>query len=133
MPEGQENDALDGAELENRFEGGEQVSCSKIEEEESVQGEGNADIVDAGNINVSTIERPVTISVMSESLQEYDNKGHDRFNQTKLQSRLFAESQEADGVGLPNQAAGPIKTAGTDRLATNLRHNITLSSEVLVA
>ena len=133
MPEGQEDDALDGAELENRFEGSKQVSCSKIEEEESVQGESNADVVNGRNINVSTVERPVTISVMTESLQEYDHKGHDRFNQTELQSRLFAKSQEADGVGLPNQAAGPIEAARTYRLASNLRHNIALSSQVLVA
>lgn len=133
LPEGQEDDTLDSAELENRIEGSEQVSCSIIEEEESVQGKGDADVVDGRNINVTTIEGPVTISIMSESLKDYDDESHDGFDQTELQSCLFAESQEADCVGFPNQAAGPIKAAGTYRFASNLWHDVAFSSQVLVA
>lgn len=70
---------------------------------------------------------------MSESLQEYNDESHQRFDQTELQGGLLAEPEEADRVGFAVEAASAVETAGTDRLAANLRHDVAFTSQILVA
>jgi hypothetical protein len=70
---------------------------------------------------------------MSESLQENDDEGHQRFNQTELQCGLFAEAQKTDCVGFASQAAGAVETGRFDGLATDFGHDVALATEVFVA
>ena len=50
LPEGEENDTLDSAELENRIERSEQVLSGKVEEKQSIKRQGDANIVNAGYV-----------------------------------------------------------------------------------
>lgn len=102
MPERQEDNTFDSAELQNRIEGSEKVPCCIVKEKESIKSEGDADVIDHCGVKISTIGGPVTVPVMSKSLQENDDEGHDRLDQAELQRRLFAEAQEPDRVSLSN-------------------------------
>lgn len=55
MPEGQENDRLDGEELENWVIGLEEVPGGEVEEEETVERQGYRDVVDDGDVKVPSI------------------------------------------------------------------------------
>lgn len=54
----------------------------------------------------------VSVLVFAVGLQNDSDDGHERFDHTKLQSGLFTEPQEANGVGFPSQTAGTVHTAG---------------------
>jgi len=70
---------------------------------------------------------------MAKCLQKDDDEGHQRLDQAELQSGLLAEAQEANRVGLALQTAGAIQARCLDGLAANLRHNIALATQVLIA
>lgn len=54
MPEGEEDDGLDHEELEHGAVGDEQVAGGEVEEEESVEGQADGDVVDDGHVEVAT-------------------------------------------------------------------------------
>lgn len=56
----------------------------------------------------------VSILVLAVGLQHHSDGSHERFDHTELQCGLFAEAQEANGVGLSLEAAGAIHTAGPE-------------------
>lgn len=55
LPEGEENDRLDGKELEHRVVGLQQVSGGKVEEEEAVEGQRHRDVVDDSDVEVAAV------------------------------------------------------------------------------
>lgn len=55
LPERQEDDGLDCAELEYGLVRSEQVPRSEVEQEQSVQSQRDGDVVDDGDVDVSTI------------------------------------------------------------------------------
>lgn len=55
LPKREENDRLDGAELEDRLEGSEELFSSKVEEIQSIQGQTDGDVVDDCGIQVAPI------------------------------------------------------------------------------
>lgn len=56
----------------------------------------------------------VSILVFAVGLQDNSDDGHERLDNAELQRGLLTEPQEADGVGLPPQAARTVHTAGPD-------------------
>lgn len=55
MPEGQEDDRFDGEEFEDWFIWPKQIAGCEEEEEEGVEGQTDWDVVDDGNVEVSSI------------------------------------------------------------------------------
>jgi hypothetical protein len=55
LPEGEEDDRLDGEELEYRVVGAQQVLGGKVEDDQSVKGQGDAHVVDDGHVQVSLV------------------------------------------------------------------------------
>lgn len=55
LPKREENDGLDGAELEDRLEGSEEFLGSKVEEIQSIQGQTDGDVVDDCGVQVAPI------------------------------------------------------------------------------
>ena len=53
MPEGEEDDRLDGEELEHGFVGPEQVAGGEEEEEEGVERQADGEVVDDADVQVS--------------------------------------------------------------------------------
>ena len=76
---------------------------------------------------------PVTVLVQPVALQPDDDEGHDGLDDAELERGLLAEAQEPDVVGVPGQAARAVHPAGLDGLAADLRHDVALPAEVLVA
>lgn len=73
----------------------------------------------------------VPVLVFAVGLQDNRDGGHKRFDHAELQSGLFTEAQEADGVGFSPQAAGSIHATGPDDtnnacLISTAAFNITL-------
>lgn len=56
LPEGQEDDRLDGEELEHRLVRPQQVTGGEEEEEESVEGQAHGEVVDDGDVQVSSVD-----------------------------------------------------------------------------
>lgn len=160
LPEREEDDALDRAELEHRVEGGQHLPRGAQKQEQPVQGEAHRHVVDDGDVDVAAIGAPVTIVVMPGSLklykvrlfqgpevvhhnndenlpyscatylQEDDDKGAHGLDEAELQRGLLAEAQHPDGVGGAGQAA-PRGTA--NRTPPQRRHDVALPAQVLVA
>ena len=53
LPERQEDDRFDSEELEYGIEGSEELLGCEVEEEEGVQGQGDADVIDQSDVNVA--------------------------------------------------------------------------------
>ena len=70
MPEAQKDDRFDDGEFENRIIGREQIFGGKEEEEESVEGYRDTNIVDEGSVEVSLAWRPVSVVVKIKRLQK---------------------------------------------------------------
>lgn len=79
MPEGQEDDRLDGEELEHRLVRPQQVAGGEEEEEEGVEGQADREVVDDGDVQVSSVD----------AAHRKKNKGKAR----RLSSFLFFYSQ----------------------------------------
>lgn len=133
LPETQENHRFDGAELEDGVERRQQVPGRKIEEIKPVEGQRHWHIVDDCDVDVAGVGAPVTVVVVAAGLQENDDERHDWLHQAELQRGLFAEPQKADGVSLPCEAASSVEARRPDRLATDLRHDVSFAAQVLVA
>lgn len=56
LPEGQEDDRLDGEELEHRLVRPQQVAGGEEEEEEGVEGQADGEVVDDGDVQVSSVD-----------------------------------------------------------------------------
>lgn len=106
LPERQEDDTLDSQELENRAIWAEKVASCCIKQEHSVEGERDRDVIDQRDVDVSLIEAPVAILVLSNCSQHQCDDSHDWFDEAELESCLLAESKELDRVLLAGQAAG---------------------------
>lgn len=56
LPEGEEDDCLDGDELEDRLKRAQQVHGGKVEEEEGVKCQADREVVDDGDVEVATLD-----------------------------------------------------------------------------
>ena len=70
--------------------------------------------------------------VEARNLQQNNYKCHDALGDAELQCSLFAESQEADVVSL-TPAQWPCGPVTLDGLPPDLRHDVALAPEILVA
>ena len=55
LPEGQEDNGFDGAELQHGIEGRQQVAGGEVEQIQPVQCQRDRDVVDDGDVNVASI------------------------------------------------------------------------------
>lgn len=53
LPEGEENDSLDGDELEDRLKRAQQVHGGKVEEEEGIKSQADREVVDDGDVEIA--------------------------------------------------------------------------------
>lgn len=56
LPEGEEDDSLDGDELEDWLKRAQQVHGGKVEEEKGIKGQADREVVDDGDVEVSTVD-----------------------------------------------------------------------------
>ena len=65
MPEGEEDDRLDGEELDDGIERSQHLACGVVEQVERVQRQRHAEVVDDGDVEVATggaVEGHATVS-----------------------------------------------------------------------
>lgn len=70
MPERQKDDGLDGEELEYWIKGLEHFPGGAEEEEETVEGETDGEVVHDGDVQIAAVGTPVAIMVMSCGLEK---------------------------------------------------------------
>lgn len=68
LPEGEKDHRLDGEEFEYRFVWPQEVTSGEEEEEESIEGQADREVVDDGNVKVSSIHIKISIMIFAESL-----------------------------------------------------------------
>lgn len=56
LPEGEEDDGLDSDELEDWLKRAQQVHGGKVEEEKGIKGQADREVVDDGDVEVSTVD-----------------------------------------------------------------------------
>jgi len=56
LPEGEEDDGLDGDELEDRLKWTQQIHGGKVEKEESVKCQADGEVVDDGDVEVAALD-----------------------------------------------------------------------------
>lgn len=56
LPEREEDDGLDGEELEDRLEGLQELPGGEVEKEQGVEGQADGDIVDQGDVEVAAVD-----------------------------------------------------------------------------
>lgn len=56
LPEGEEDDGLDCDELEDWLKWAQQVHGGKVEEEKGIKGKADREVVDDGDVEVSTVD-----------------------------------------------------------------------------
>lgn len=56
LPEREEDDRLDGEELEDRLKGLQELPGGEVEKEQGVEGQADGDIVDEGDVEVATVD-----------------------------------------------------------------------------
>ena len=69
MPKGEENDRLDREELEGRVVRPQELLGGRVEEEESEEGDRDADVVDEGGVEVTLCHIPPALMVFAPSLK----------------------------------------------------------------
>ena len=69
MPKGEENDRLDRGELEGRVIRPQELLGGRVEEEESEEGDRDADVVDEGGVEVTFSHIPPALMIFSPSLK----------------------------------------------------------------
>lgn len=72
LPEGEEDDRLDDAELEHWVVCTEEFMCSEVEEKESVESQADGDVVDDGDVQVATVW-PVKVDKVKQSQKQASN------------------------------------------------------------
>lgn len=133
LPEGQENHRLHRAELQHRIVRCQQITRRKVEQIQAVQGQRHRNIVHRCDVDVAVVVAPVAVVVVAQILQNDDDERHQRLDQAELQRRLLAEAQKTDGVGLAAQTASAVHARRLDRLPSDLRHDVALAAQILVA
>lgn len=56
MPKGEEDDSLDGEKLQDWLERSQKLHGGEVEEEQGIEGQADREVVDDGNIKVSTMD-----------------------------------------------------------------------------
>lgn len=56
LPEREEDDGLDGEELEDRLKGPQELPGGEVEKEQCVEGQADGDVVDEGDIEVAAVD-----------------------------------------------------------------------------
>lgn len=56
LPEREEDDGLDGEELEDRLEGLQELPGGQVEKEQGVEGQADRDVVDQGDVEVAAVD-----------------------------------------------------------------------------
>lgn len=133
LPEREKDDWFDCAELPDWFVGTEEVAGGKVEQEQSIEGQTDRDVVDDCNVQVPAVRREVSILVEVECLQNQCDDGHYWLDEAELQSGLFTKAQETNGVLPSSQTTCAPEKAGLDRLSPDLWHDGALPSQVLIA
>lgn len=133
LPEREEDDGLDGEELEHGVERLEHLTGGTEEQEQPVERQTDGEVVHDRDVQVAAVGAPVAVMVVPCRLQEYNNEGADRLDETELQGGLLAEAQEANGVGGAGEAARAVDAGGAHGPASQLGHDVALASQVLVA
>ena len=95
LPEGQEDDRLNGEELEDRVERSQEVLGAEVEEEQGVEGERDGDIVDQGDVEVTFGRIPVAVFVEAVGLQPDGHEGHDWLDDAELKGGLKKKQVQA--------------------------------------
>ena len=71
MPEGQEDDRLDNAELEDRVVWAEQLLGGRVEENESIQGQSDGDVVDYCDVQVASSRSATKNNMLQTKPEKY--------------------------------------------------------------
>ena len=69
LPKGEENNRLNREELESRVIRPQELLGGRVEEEEGEEGDGDADVVDEGGVEVTLCHIPLTLMVFAPSLK----------------------------------------------------------------
>lgn len=56
LPEGEEDDCLDGEELEDWLKWAQQVHGGEVEEKEGIKRQADGEVVDDGDVEVATLD-----------------------------------------------------------------------------
>ena len=91
LPEGKENNCLDREELQGRVIRPQKLLGGRVEEEESKEGDRDADVVDEGGVEVTFSHIPPALMIFSPSLKNDDNYAEDRLEEAELESPLLAK------------------------------------------
>ena len=110
MPEGQKDHRFDADKLQCWVIRSQHLLCSPVEQEQGVQGDGDAEVIDDGDGKVSGTV-PVSVLIQTVGLEDDHNEGHDRLDEAELESSLLAEPQGPDVVAVARQAARAVDVA----------------------
>ena len=131
LPKGQKDDRFDTDKLQRWVIRAQHLLCSPVEQEQGVQGDGDAEVVDHGDGKVSGTV-PVTILIKTVRLEDDHDERHDRFDEAELESSLLAEPQGPDVVAVARQAARAVEVAGLDGPPPDLQQDVALAPEIFV-
>ena len=131
LPKGQKDDRFNTDELQGWVIGAQHLLCSPVEQEQGVQGDGDAQVVDHGDGKVSGAV-PVTVLIQTVSLEDDHDQRHDWLDEAELESSLLAEPQGPDVVAVARQAASAVKVTGLDGPPPDLQQDVALASEIFV-
>ena len=113
LPKGQKDDRFNTDELQGWVIGAQHFLGSPVEQEQGVQGDGDAQVVDHGDGKVSGAV-PVTVLIQTVRLEDDHDQRHDWLDEAELESSLLAEPQGPDVVAVARQAARAVKVTGLD-------------------
>ena len=66
-------------------------------------------------------------------MEDDHDQRHDWLDEAELQSSLLAEPQSSDVVAAAIETTSAVEVAGLDWSASDLRHDVTFTTEILVA
>ena len=92
LPVGEEDDTFDGEEFEDWVVGPEKILGGEVEEEESIESDGDAEVVDEGDVDIGVAGGPVAVLIEVEELEKDDDEGHEGLDDAELEGALLAES-----------------------------------------
>ena len=95
LPKGEENDGLDGAELQDRIEWPQEVSGGVVEHVEGVQRKTDGDVVDESDVEVSLAAVPVAVFVGALGLQPDRHNRHHGLHHAELRQK---RKKRNDGI-----------------------------------
>ena len=131
LPKGQKDHRFDTDKLQCWVIRSQHLLCSPVEQEQGVQGDGDAEVIDDGDGKVSRTV-PVSVLIQTVRLEDDHDEGHDRLDEAELKCSLLAEPQSPDVVTVARQAARAVEVAGFDWSAPDLKQDVALAPEILV-